>query len=271
MYAMGCCGSGVVLLHWLGTQRGAVDGRRRGARAREAALPAGARAVRGPAVVPAGRRRVLPGPGSIAARREGTPPGERGHRPGDPGRSALPRSAAVAARRCRRRSFRPHSRQIHHSPAWLGRDERRRGAPAQDEVGDGERDEPPRRAAARIGSSAPPSRLPAVARRLDDLVAELHGRAGRRRRVRAALAGRPAAMPIPRSVPRARPARRGQPRRSRGRATASAARTAPAQRQRVRRGGESADQASRASRRRMSSRSSTSSTVDWVLRIPARS
>ena len=59
-YAMGCCGTGVALMTNLGTQVGAVAGGRRGAGPHASAIPARAGAVRGPAVVPAVRRGVVP-------------------------------------------------------------------------------------------------------------------------------------------------------------------------------------------------------------------
>ena len=52
MYAMGCCGTGVVLFHWLGTRRPSGWAAARRPRC-EAALPDRPRALRGPALVPA--------------------------------------------------------------------------------------------------------------------------------------------------------------------------------------------------------------------------
>ena len=63
MYAVGYSGTGVVLSTYLGHAGGRVARWRSAPGAREAALPARAGAVRGPAVVPAGRRRVVPDEG----------------------------------------------------------------------------------------------------------------------------------------------------------------------------------------------------------------
>ncbi len=59
-YAIGCCGTGVALMTYLGTRVGAVARRWRGAGAHEARVPARAGTVRGPAVVPAVRGRMVP-------------------------------------------------------------------------------------------------------------------------------------------------------------------------------------------------------------------
>ena len=71
-YALGCCGTGVALMTHLGTAVGAWLAGGEAPGADDAQVPARPGAVRGPAVVPAGRRRVVPAPGpagrAIAAR-----------------------------------------------------------------------------------------------------------------------------------------------------------------------------------------------------------
>ena len=62
-YAMGCCGTGVALMTALGTAVGEWLGGGPAPALAAAAVPARARALRGPAVVPAVRRRVVPAPG----------------------------------------------------------------------------------------------------------------------------------------------------------------------------------------------------------------
>ena len=63
-YAMGCCGTGVALMTNLGTKVGAWLAGGEAPSLAQTALPARAGAVRGPSVVPALRRRVVPPAGS---------------------------------------------------------------------------------------------------------------------------------------------------------------------------------------------------------------
>ena len=85
-YAMGCCGTGVALMTAPRDRGRGVARRRRGAGARAAEVPARAGAVRGPAVVPAVRRRVVPAPGSAGSPGVGQAPLSANVRP----RSASP-------------------------------------------------------------------------------------------------------------------------------------------------------------------------------------
>ena len=81
-YALGCCGTGVALMTYLGTRVGEWLAGGDGARPQRALVPARPRPVRGPAVVPADRRGVVPPAGQaggevppqgIVARTSATP------------------------------------------------------------------------------------------------------------------------------------------------------------------------------------------------------
>ena len=98
-YAMGCCGTGVALMTCARDRGRRLARRRTGAGAAAADVPARPGAVRGPAVVPAVRRRVVPAPGPIDGRTKPAPESEATPRDdaADPGAGRPPALEIVGA------------------------------------------------------------------------------------------------------------------------------------------------------------------------------